>query len=241
MFPSEKKRNSLLRWATNTRIPKTCFSIAGVIFLIVGLISIIEAFNDPVYRFGLIYPLDSPKIIFGGACLFFGLFFGFFGFVFFTLIEKGIHKGEINYPITNIMYPKSRILQEALTTIDPSLLVAVNGDWIDVTYNYMQSTHIEDIGLEFSKSAYTKMYRLNDDYTFSELDLLHTTSASNTGFVGASYNNHIKIGRIKHCSFNVTLNLSKDGIEPKVYTFNTLELTNYMHKWFADRGYKESR
>lgn len=241
MFPSEKKRNHLLRWATNIKIPQVCFSIVGFSCLITGIITIIEALNDPFYKLGFIDLLDSAKFVVGGACLLFGLFFSFFGFVFFPLIEKGIHKGEINYPITNIMYPKSRILQEALTTIDPSLLVAVNGDWIDVTYNYMQSTHIEDIGLEFSKSVYTKMYRLNDDYTFSELDLLHTTSASNTGFVGASYNNHIKIGRIKHCSFNVTLDLTKDGIEPKVYTFNTLELTNYMHKWFADRGYKESR
>lgn len=241
MFPNEKKRNHLLRWATNIKIPQMCFSIVGVSCLIVGIITIIEALNDPVYRYIRIDLLDRAKFVVGGACLLFGLFFSFFGFVFFPLIEKGIHKGEINYPITNIMYPKSRIIQEALTTIDPSLLVAVNGDWIDVTYNYMQSTHIEDIGLEFSKAVYTKMYRLNDDYTFSELDLLHTTSASNTGFVGVNYRNHIKIGRIKHCSFNVTLDLSKDGIEPKVYTFNTLELTNYMHKWFADRGYKESR
>jgi len=249
MFPNEKKRNFYLKYATNLKIPKIIFSLAGFIIMLVGLFFIILSitgnplFDTTTSSYSSVgVNVNSPfqSSLFWGVFIFvFGLIYLIIGLVAFPAAERAIHKGEIYFPINPVNYSLADLYRDA-RFIDDMFKVSVYGNWIDVSYNWMNSKYFKGLAVASTNEVYTKMYRINPDHSFNELDLVTAVSGA-VGKSGLFASKSFKCGRFRGRKFNMNFGMDSSGVGPHIYTLDTLYITNYMHKWFADRGYSERR
>lgn len=113
-----------------------------------------------------------------------------------------------------------------------------NEGWIDVTWKWKDYANFETGAVKKNKAVFYKFYKIHDDYTYEELDMLTNLvfGAGNKGF-NLSYN--MQLGHLQYMAYNIPLvSVDENGVEVlKENRINTIDLTNYMHKFFADNGY----
>ncbi|SFQ50306.1 hypothetical protein SAMN02910358_02508 [Lachnospiraceae bacterium XBB1006] len=109
--------------------------------------------------------------------------------------------------------------------------------WIDVTWKWRDSTDFRGLGVSQKKYVYSKLFRVYENHTYRELDLLSEVSGNLTAL---SYFKSLKLGHISQFSWNASFGVDNQTGHTGVNTFqmNSSNMTNYMHKWFADRGYR---
>ncbi|WP_027430307.1 hypothetical protein [Lachnospira multipara] len=242
MFPNEKKRNFYVKWGSNLKIPRIAFSAVGFICIFAGIVLLTMSFNDPFYTNAYINGVaTSVNGSFYISCFLlpFGLLYLMIGLVFFPVVEKGIHKGEYQYPVNNVIYSISDLYNDA-RFIDDRFIVRVYGNWMDVSFNWMNTKYFRGLGASSCNDVFTKMYRINNDRTYNELDL-YTSINGDLNRRGVNLSKSFKCGRFRGRKFNMNFGYDETGFGPHIYTLDTLYITNYMHKWFADRGYVEKR
>ena len=89
-------------------------------------------------------------------------------------------------------------------------------------------------------AIYKKLVKLNDDYTYEELDY-EAIGTMNFSLMKFSLHKQFQLGHFSHHC--IEYNLGKDNETEHIginkYTLNTLEFTNEVHKWLAENGYKQ--
>jgi hypothetical protein len=160
---------------------------------------------------------------------------------FVSGVNSYVHKGEDNYPISAKKTPREKLLNEAValqTIPGTNLHLEVYGNWIDVSDNWQNSLSLLN-GVTKRINVYKKMFYINDDYTYQELDCEYEAEANiNLGTLSAS--RRIAFGHIKHHSvqYLVGANLNNKEVGINKYTLDTLDITNNAHRWLADHGYR---
>ena len=248
MKPSEKTRKFALK-TNNMKFQSTVWIVAGIILAIIGVIILcIYGINNEIpftskqIENGVIMHEETKYIkSFVIALPFFGWAFIITPIVvlFTRFVAQMLHKGIIEFEPATIKISKTDLIQKALT--EEQFTVENNGDWLDFSLNWKNCFSLGVLNASASKNIaiYKKLIKLNDDYTYEELDyeVMGTMNFSLMNFFS------LKQGRLGHLFHHcIEYNLGKDNetghIGINKYTLNTLDFTNEVHKWLAANGYK---
>lgn len=249
MKPSEKMRKLALK-VSSGKFLATCWIVAGIIMAIIGIIML--------FCFGINkeIPFTTSKHIENGIVIYeetkyiksFVIALSFFGWafiitpivvLFIRLVAKMLHKGIIEFKPATIKISKTDLIQKAL--MEEQFTVENNGDWLDFSLNWKNCFSVDVLNASASKTIalYKKLIKLNDDYTYEELDY-EAIGTMNFSLMKFSFYKQSQLGHIYHRC--IEYNLGKDNetghIGINKYTLNTLDFTNEVHKWLAENGYK---
>lgn len=249
MKPSEKMRKLALK-VSSGKFLATCWIVAGIIMAIIGIIIL--------FCFGINkeIPFTTSKHIENGIVIYeetkyiksFVIALSFFGWafiitpivvLFIRLVAKMLHKGIIEFKPATIKISKTDLIQKAL--MEEQFTVENNGDWLDFSLNWKNCFSVDVLNASASKTIalYKKLIKLNDDYTYEELDY-EAIGTMNFSLMKFSFYKQSQLGHIYHRC--IEYNLGKDNetghIGINKYTLNTLDFTNEVHKWLAENGYK---
>lgn len=220
-----------------SKVTSIVCSIIGKILLAIGFVLAIVPIASAIVG----YTKDGfiqNEFLLTAICLeFVGIFLIFIGaavtaFGKFGLLDFSAPKGSeiVNYPTSERKLTKEQLLQEAASekNIPASIrAIKVQGDRIDFIAKWD--------GLRPSPSeTFKKMIFVRDDFTYKELDYEYG-EAMNLNDVGQSHNG-TTIGKIK--KQKVVYRKNQDGSITKE-VINTTNITNDVHKWLADRGYRK--
>lgn len=248
MKPSEKTRKFALK-VSSGKWQSTVWIAMGIILAIIGVIILcIYGINNEIpftskqIENGVIIH-EKTKYIksFVIALPFFGWAFIITPIVvlFIRLVAKMLHKGIIEFKPATIKISKTDLIQKAL--MEEQFTVENNGDWLDFSLNWKNCFSVDVLNASASKTIalYKKLIKLNDDYTYEELDY-EAIGTMNFSLMKFSFYKQSQLGHIYHRC--IEYNLGKDNetghIGINKYTLNTLDFTNEVHKWLAENGYK---
>lgn len=248
MKPSERMRNFVLK-ASSCKFQITCWVVTGIIMTFIGIIMLcIFGINNEI-------PFTSEQTINGVTTystsyiksfiislpfLGWGLIIIPIVVVFLNIVVKSLYKGVIDYPVSENKIEKSFLIKKALESQQFS--VESNGDWLDFSLNWKDCFSVDAINGSVLKSVaiYKKLVKLNNDYTYQELDY-EAFGDINLSLMKFSFTKQMQLGHIRH--HYIEYNLGKDNNTENIginkYTLNTLDFTNEIHKWLAENGYKE--
>lgn len=249
MKPSEKIRKFALK-ASSSKWQSTIWIAIGIISAIIGVIILcICGINNEIpltskyYENGVIIREETEYVkSFVIALLFFGWAFIITPIVvlFIRLVAKMIYKGIIEFEPATIKISKTDLIQKAL--MEERFTVENNGDWLDFSLNWKNCFSVDVLNASASKNIalYKKLIKLNDDYTYEELDY-EAIGTMNFSLMNFSFQQQSQLGHVlHHC---IEYNLGKDNETEHIginkYTLNTLDFTNEVHKWLAENGYKQ--
>ena len=234
MKPSEKTRNIAL-FVSSYRYIKMMW---------IGVAIIVTVFAIPFMIFmGNGFDSTATEILFTvGAVILFDAFL--FGIAF--VIIRGVHKTVEK----NLVYPPANtqnrlnlhdLCEEALAINDKNTPLFVETHeaegWIDVTWRWKDSIDFNR-GVEKNVEVFYKFFKINDDFTYQEVDMI-TSSSVLLSPVGLRVGKNMHIGRLRNREFQITVGIdSADGPGVHRYSMNSDTLANFMHKWLADRGYR---
>lgn len=250
MEPSEKTRNFALKTSSG-KFVKFCWIGIGIIMCMVGIIMLcIFGINNEiptgvVVHNGVVVNEGTGYIkSFVIALPFFGLAFVITPLViwFIDVITKFLRKGILPYEVSENKISKKDLIEKALRTEQFS--VENNKDWLDFSLNWKNcfSADILNGSLLKSKAIYKKLIKLNDNYTYEELDYEAIGDIDMSRRGSFSFHKQIRLGHIQHhcIDYNLGKNNDTGNIGINKYTLNTLEFTNEIHKWLAENGYREA-
>lgn len=248
MKPSEKTRKFTLK-VSSGKWQSTVWIDTGIIFAIIGVIILcICGINNEI-------PLTSKQIE-NGVIIYeetkyvksFVIALPFFGWafiitpivvLFIRFVAKMIYKGIIEFEPATIKISKTDLIQKAL--MEERFTVENYGDWLDFSLNWKNCFSVDVLNASASKTIalYKKLIKLNDDYTYEELDY-EAIGTMNFSLMKFSFYKQSQLGHISHHC--IEYNLGKDNETEHIginkYTLNTLDFTNEVHKWLAENGYK---
>lgn len=249
MKPSEKMRKFALK-VSSGKFQATCWIVAGIIMAIIGIIMLFcfginkeIPFTSKQIENGIVIYEETKYIkSFIIALPFFGWAFIITPLVvlFIKLIVKMLYKGVIDFEPNIIKISKADLIKKALT--EKQFIVENNGDWLDFSLNWKNCFSVDVLNASASKTIalYKKLIKLNDDYTYEELDY-EAIGTMNFSLMKFSFYKQSQLGHIYHRC--IEYNLGKDNetghIGINKYTLNTLDFTNEIHKWLAENGYKQ--
>ncbi len=252
IIPSLKMRKTAL-WATNKKNYDIAFGWVGVAIILVGAITgfvlrnITYTISGTVTKNGITETVNSPLNGYSVGVIIaaFGCLYAIIGFVLIPIAFKSIHKGEITYPVSMERMSKEQLFAD-ITSIDDKYSVKVNDNWIDVTWNWQNSTLFGNLSISKRQDIFMKLFRINDDGTFNELDCdINYELYAGLKEFRLIYEKEMHVGRSRHKAFQIGFgtdgNNPQNGFGIQKFELDTLDLTNYMHKWFADRGYRENK
>lgn len=250
MKPSEKMRNFALK-VSSGKFQSICWIVLGIIMAIIGIVMLcILGLNNEV-------PFTSQQIE-NGIVIHeetryvksFIISLPFFGWAFLItplvvllirLVVHIIYKGVVDFEPAKIKISKADLIKKALT--EEQFTVENNGDWLDFSLNWKNCFSLDVLNTSTTKTIaiYKKLIKLNDDYTYEELDY-EVTGTMNFSLMNFSYHKQSQLGHLfHHC---IEYNLGKDNetghIGINKYTLSTLDFTNEIHKWLAENGYKQA-
>lgn len=241
MFPSEKARNRAMALQKSIPLIFKILAGTGCFIFILGLLLKINNYSMTGRVYTNINGVEhtSYSVFYPGTFI---MFFGIGQFTIFLillLIRKLLHthkpKDDIAFPISSNYYTPFNLFN-SVNTIDSKYLVTVNGNWIDVTYNFPMNSNYK-LSSD-GRLKYYKLYRINNNRTYDEIDCLFYSNANLSNNFNSNPNTtilarHVKFGKFRYRFSNKTFN-------GQSYTIDTKDLTNYMRKWFAERGYSEN-
>lgn len=249
MKPSEKMRKFALK-VSNGKFQATCWIVAGIIMAIIGIIMLFcfginkeIPFTSKQIENGIVIYEETKYIkSFIIALPFFGWTFIITPLVvlFIKLAVKMLYKGVIDFEPNIIKISKTDLIKKAL--MDKQFAVENNGDWLDFSLNWKNCFSVDVLNTSVTKTiaVYKKLIKLNDDYTYEELDY-ETVGTMDFSLMKFSLNKQTQLGHISHHC--IEYNLGKDSETEHIginkYTLNTLDFTNEIHKWLAENGYKQ--
>ena len=110
--------------------------------------------------------------------------------------------------------------------------------WIDVTWKWKESIDINSSSASQNEEVFYKLFRIHDDFTYEDLD--YTTSKTSALYPGgAGISKGFFLGRAKKKVYMANIgHNAAEGPGACQYMIDTDELANFMHQWFADRGYR---
>ena len=248
MKPSEKTRKFVLK-VSSGKWQSTVWIATGIISAIIGVIILcIYGINNEI-------PLTSKQIE-NGVIIYeetkyvksFVMALPFFGWAFIItpivvllirFAAKIIYKGIIEFEPATIKISKTDLIQKAL--MEERFTVENYGDWLDFSLNWKNCFSVDVLNASASKNItlYKKLIKLNDDYTYEDLDY-EAIGTMNFSLMKFSFYKQSQLGHISHHC--IEYNLGKDDETEHIginkYTLNTLDFTNEVHKWLAENGYK---
>ena len=248
MKPSEKMRKFALK-TNSEKFQVTGWIVGGIIMVVIGIIILV------CFGINTEIPLTSKQIENGIviheetkyiksfilALPFFGWSFVITPIVvlFIKFIAKSLYKGIIDFEPATVKISKTELIKKALK--EEQCTVENNGDWLDFSLNWKNCFSADILNSSVSKSIaiYKKLIKLNDDYTYEELDY-EAIGTMNLSLMNFSFYKQRQLGHIvHHCiEYNFGIDNDTEHIGINKYTLNTLDFTNEVHKWLADNGYK---
>ena len=229
MYPSEKKRNAALKISSYELIKKIW--IIAIIALTVILVPI-----------GLVLPIEpNEKLIFIISVVVFMAFLAGMAFLIMSLVKKLLVKG-IEYYEPNIRnrIPFHELCREAMKLNDETIWLVEpheNEGWIDVTWKWKNSVDVSGFGINKNEEIFYKLIKIYDDYTYEDLDMITSKNAM-LSIAGGGFSKQFAIGHIQDREYRITIGSDDSGMGVHEYSINTKDLTNFMHKWLAERGYQ---
>ena len=204
------------------------FAVGGILSLVPGILCLM---SRNIFTSAGFYLILFSLIMFAVA------------FLFIPLVFKLMRRGEQKYEVSPYYkVPKEQLLYEVSTYNTPNskYIYEVNDDWIDISYNWKNCLSIQS-GLLKEQSIYKKLIRLNDDFTYDELDFI-CTGEVNIGLGTINFANSMRCGHFSNMTIEVkpSIDMNGQGMGINSYTLNTVEITNMVRKWLADRGYEQS-
>ena len=249
MKPSEKMRNFTLK-VSSGKFQSICWIVVGIIMAIIGVIILcILGLNNEVpftsqqIENGIVIHEETKYIkSFIISLPFFGWAFLLTPLVvlFIKLVVHIRYKGVIDFEPAIIKISKADLIKKALT--EEQFTVENNGNWLDFSLNWKNCFSVDVLNASASKSIaiYKKLIKLNDDYTYEELDY-EAIGTMNFSLMNFSFHKQSQLGHFSHHC--IEYNLGKDNETEHIginkYTLNTLDFTNEIHKWLAENGYKQ--
>lgn len=228
MYPSEKRRNMALRWSSY-KFAQRMWIIMLIAFLL--LTTCIAIF---------VPRLPEERFIFIAASFAFCLFLGLMAFGILALTKILLTKGIEEYePVSGLQISIDALCEEALLLneeTDWQVEAHKDEGWIDVTWKWKDSVDLFGAGVRKNQEIFYKLIKLYDDYTYEDLDMIISTNAM-LGLGGTGFSKSFAMGHIQNKRFEMTLGRDADGTGLHEYSLNTVELTNFMHKWLAEHGY----
>lgn len=224
MKPSDKKRRRLMRWSSS-KLSIIGFTGIGILFLIADVILtfVIRNWLVTIYMtaFSAVYLL--------------------IGRVFLPYVNKAVSKGLISYPVSEQKWERPDVLAAAKTIEEemPHLQVSVYDEWIDVTLNWKNILGIYFTGMIREQESFQKMFLLSDHYTYQELDMESIGTVQMDPEHSLFISHKVFYGHTRQKKISVNLAVDMNTGDPGLIqnSLDTDEITNYMHKWFADKGY----
>jgi len=229
MQPSRRIREKSLKWASYKHIKKLWLKIMCVIVPFVVLLEVIVSIPIKI----------KILVILATVAFFAGLLGMAFGII--SAVTKATTKGIKKYePVIENRISFHELCQEAVKLgektpwkIEPH---EAEG-WIDVTWKWKDSVDLYGVGVNKNEELFYKLFRVYDDYTYEDIDMLISKNAM-MSLQNAGLPINMYIGHVKNKQFRVNVGIdSEEGAGIHEYTFDTVQLTNYMHKWFAEHGY----
>ena len=225
MHPSEKTRLFALN-SNKPRIGKMLFTVAGIISALTGVCLLLFLPGELGFR-----------VFVFAYCFIFGAIMTLVGFLY-TGTEKALKKKLEVYEVNRIKTPVNELFQRAAAQMvtDPVREKAeFFGNWIDytLTYEYVVATNLGK-----RKLVFKKMFLVQPDFTVRELDgfIESQVGVSMTNIAGGykeNYGHFYKKGVYRIPGFDPMT--GQAGILS--YNFDTAQITNRLHKFFADNGY----
>lgn len=230
MKPSLQKRESALKWSSFTRIKKLWIKVSAIVLPILILIELI-----------LPVPFNVKLLVILFTLVFFGILIGL-AFGIMSAIVKGISKGVETYePVLENRVDFHTLCQEALKISEnsPWLVEPHEAEgWIDVTWKWKDSVDLNGLGVDKNEELFYKMFKVYSDYTYEDLDMVISKNAM-LSLLNGGMSVNFYIGHVQNKQYRINIGIdSERGAGIHTYAFDTLQLTNYMHKWFAAHGYK---
>lgn len=244
MAPNELIRKLYIT-ISNRKTQSRMWNIAGIIVFVIGIFKVIRLRNKVIalniflngkshiyhikgYMMGVLYLGGIVLIVFLANC-------------FISCVWNLVRKGEIAYPISENKTEKHILLKNVpLFNEDPhlQLQVEVFGDWIDVTFYWRNSFSITSKSLR-NRSVYKKMILIKNNYTYQELDCEKVKDVD-LSMHSFSLHKTIKYGKIAHHVIKYDIGKDDDtgNIGINKHEFSTVDITNKIHKWLADNGYR---
>lgn len=248
MKPSEKTRKFVLK-VNNVKLQSTVWIVIGIILAIIGVIILCICginneipFTSKQIENGVIIHEETKYIkSFVIALPFFGWTFIItpIAILFIRFASQMLHKGIIEFEPATIKISKTDLIQKAL--MEKQFNVENNGDWLDFSLNWKNCFSVDVLNASASENIalYKKLIKLNDDYTYEELDY-EAIGTMNFSLMHFSFHKQSQLGHFSHRC--IEYNLGKDNETEHIginkYILNTLDFTNEVHKWLAENGYK---
>lgn len=225
MHPSEKTRMFALN-SSKPKIGKMLFTIAGIVSALTGVCLLLFLPGE----------LEFRLFVFA-YCLIFGAVMTLVGFLY-TGIEKSLKKKLEVYDINSIKTPVNELFQRAAAQMvtDPVReKVEFYGNWIDYT---LTCEYVVAANLGKKKLVFKKMFLVQQDCTVRELDgfIESQVGVSMNNIAGGykeNYGHLYKKGVYRIPGFDPMT--GQAGILS--YNLDTVQITNRLHKFFADNGY----
>ena len=191
----------------------------------------------------LITPMDSrTKTIMLLATIGFLILLGGMAFLITKLVVKVMQKGIIiPEPIETNRISFHELYSEALKINDSDLPWFVEPHeeegWIDVTWKWKDSQDLQGLqGINKNEEVFYKLFKVYDDYTYEDLDMV--TSKNYILSSSPALSSEFAIGHTKQKQYRAVIGNDESGFGIHQYTIDTNELTNFMHSWFAQHGYR---
>lgn len=228
MYPSEKKRNFALKWSS--------YGFAKKLWIILLL-----AFVVILIPLAFVLPLlPEERLVFILAVLAFSAFLGTMAFLIMHLVKKFLMKGVEEYePIIENRIPFDELCQEVQKlNAETEWLVEPHESegWIDVTWKWKDSVDLIGRGINKNEEVFYKLIKFYDDYTYEDLDMITSKNAVLSG-AGGGFAKQYAIGHAQTKEYRVAIGSDESGVGAHEYSINTVDLTNFMHKWLAEHGY----
>lgn len=251
MKPGEKMRNFALK-GSSVKFQAICWIVLGIIMAIIGVVILcIYGINNEIpvtskqIRNGVVIHEETQYMnSFSYTLPFFGWAFLLTPLVllFMKFVSKMIYKGVVDFEPATIKISKADLIKKALALTEEQFIVENNGNWLDFSLNWKKYFSVNVLNASASKSIviYKKLIKLNDDYTYEELDY-EAIGTMNFSLMNFSFRKQSQLGHFSHHC--IEYNLGKDNETEHIginkYILNTLDFTNEIHKWLAENGYKQ--
>lgn len=174
----------------------------------------------------------------------FVIIFGFVVPFFIRMVVKGMTKNVVLPQVNDIKTEKEKLFEIVEKLNEDKNLpwqfeVHKQESWIDVTWKWKDYASLETGGIKKNRKVFYKFYKIHDNFTYEELDM-NTSLMFGVGGSGFGLSYNMQVGHQQYMAFSIPFVSydSNNGTQIlKERSINTLELTNYMHKFFAENGY----
>ena len=230
MKPSNKLRLKALRFSSPNYMKKVWLLLSCILFPVLAVVFLMIPLPGKVKAMMIIDLAVFMTLLTVAAFLIIGK------------VSKMLISGlKIPEQVSQNRLSRDQLMQDALNIgagVPWTAEIHPDEGWIDVTWKWKESIDINSSSASQNEEVFYKLFRIHDDFTYEDLD--YTTSKTSALYPGgAGMSKGFFLGRVKKKVYrtNISHNAA-EGPSARQYMIDTDELANFMHQWFADRGYR---